>query len=51
MAYYVNGDQRVVFTNTNEDGEPYAVHYHLEDALDLLGQYPNDSVVITLEGK
>ena len=38
----------LVFTNVNEDGEPYGEHDNLEDALAELAEFPNDSVVITV---
>lgn len=37
-----------VFTNVNEDGETYGEHDNLRDAMRVLLDFPNDSVVITL---
>lgn len=38
----------LVFTNVNEDGEPYGEHDSLMDAMANLREFPNDSVVVTL---
>ena len=40
----------LVFTNVNEDGETYG-QGTLEEALRLLGRFPNDSIVITYQRK
>jgi hypothetical protein len=35
--------------NVNEEGETYRVHTDLQPALVLLAEFPNDSIVITVE--
>jgi hypothetical protein len=37
-----------VFTNINEEGEPYETHDNLEAALETLGDYPNDTIEVKL---
>ena len=44
-----NGDLVPVFTNFNEDGQEYDKYDNLEDAMVVLREFPNDSIMVTLE--
>jgi hypothetical protein len=39
-----------LYTHINEDGEEYDASDNLDDALFVLNEFPNDSVVITIQG-
>lgn len=43
-------DALVFFSFVNEDGEKYGGTTELDIALRMLSQFPNDSIVISLEG-
>ena len=45
MAY----DRKPLFTNVNEEGETYNATFDYQEALDLLLDFPNDTIVVTIK--
>ncbi len=41
--------RHLLFTNVNEDGVPYGTHRNLEEAADMLWEFPNDTIVVTVK--
>lgn len=41
---------RLAFFNVNEEGTPYGVHDTLDEAVQALAEFPNDGVVVVIEG-